>query len=192
MHQRLMYYCNRADLEPTATRQLEREANEFGAATLFQGGRFTTEGLGSRFSLSALRQHCRDWQVSFEAGFRRFVEQHPEPVALAVCRPMGSSTIAYGDRRARAAIAEVGAELRYWVGSTSYRGRGRDLARGEKFESGHVIVDAMSSGRSDHYSEVTIGNATLPMALFFTSWSALIVIGLEEGHQALKLEAVEQ
>jgi hypothetical protein len=181
LHKRLLYYCSQADLEPNATKQLEREANEFGAAILFQGRRFTEECLRLPFSLDLLRQRCRTWQVSNEAGFRRFIEQHPGPVALAVCRPIGTPSGALRSRRDRAGIRESGAELRYWVSSRSYHGRGLDLAQGQQFTAGHVIVEAMSSGRSDYYGEVTIGQTKLPMAMFFTSWSALVIIGLPRG-----------
>ncbi len=178
LHKRLSYYCSSSDMEPTATRQLEREANEFGAAILFQGRRFTDECLREPFSLQMLRERARLWEVSNEAAFRRFAEQHPDPVALAVCRPVGDYSGALRSREARAGIRESGVELRYWVSSASYRARGLDLARGQRFSAGHVIVEAMASGRSDYYGQVKIGERQLTMALFFTSWSALVLIGV--------------
>jgi hypothetical protein len=183
LHDHLFRWCSGADLEPTARKQLEREANEFGATLLFQGTRFTNECLRLPFSLDMLRERAREWKVSNEAAFRRFTEQNSGAVALAVCRPIGAGGSAFRSRADRASILERGVELTYWTSSPSYRHRGLDLARRQTFSADHVITQAMSSGRSDHYGRVTIGKTNLPMSMFFTSWSALVIIGLSPGDQ---------
>src|SRR5438477_2339516 len=76
-HNEILRFCNTFDLSREARRQLELEANEFAAEFLFQAGRFVEACMSQQFSVTMLRTMSDGFGVSYEAGFRRFVEQNP-------------------------------------------------------------------------------------------------------------------
>lgn len=86
-HKKFFYQCSEIDLSPRARRIFDEEANAFAAECIFQGGAFTEMALDSRFGMRSVMNLADDFEVSFEAAGRRYVERHPDPCALAVCEP---------------------------------------------------------------------------------------------------------
>jgi hypothetical protein len=180
-HRQLLSFCSVWDLSPLARKQLEREANEFTATFLFQGTAFLRECLALEFSLEMLRNQAIRWHVSFESAFRRYVEGHPQSVALAVCEPIrwqlpGRSS----DFQGR---IQAGARLRYWSASQSFRRNLGIPEVGQLFEPEHPIAQTMQAGPEELYGDVDYGHRglRLPLALCFNGYLALALIGLERG-----------
>jgi hypothetical protein len=169
-HNALLQICNTWDLRADVRKELEREANAFAAALLSQGGRFCEECLQSDFSLEMLRRQCDRYEISYEAGMRRFVEGHDRPIALAVCKPFATQSGA----KANAAV------LQYWAASDPYRrGRFPIPETKQRFGPDHFVGNCVQTGAGDYQGELnfTQANVRLPATVFFNSYSVLVLIG---------------
>jgi hypothetical protein len=172
-HNELLRFCSTFDLSAEARRQLEIEANVFAAEFLFQGGRFSEACTSQGFSISMLRSMSDGFGVSYEAGFRRFVEENPKPVAMLVSHPMapvsenldGRVVVNFGARPTR---------LRYGTYSQSFRQQfGLAVVR-QVFETDHPISRATESGQST--GEIVFRNQTLTVESFYNQYDVLSIV----------------
>ncbi len=83
-HQHGLYLCDEQGLGFSARLTLEREANEFAAALLFQGDRFTLEANSHPTSAWTVKILAEKYKASYEATARRLVEQSLRPCMLIV------------------------------------------------------------------------------------------------------------
>jgi len=93
--------------------RLEREANQFAANLLFQGGLFTDRALDAALSLKTPINLAPEFGASFEAAFRRYSETHISPCALVVYDKIGRAEENY--------IEEDDYRLHYVVTSAPFR-----------------------------------------------------------------------
>ncbi len=147
-HNEILQLCNTFDLSPTARKQLEVEANAFAAEFLFKGDAFAREAQDTRFTIAMLRAISERYGVSYESGFRRFVEQNREPVALLVSKAL---TIAPQTRDGRITL-DFGARptrLRYASYSPTFARRFSFFRIGQDFDATHPISLATRVGANE-------------------------------------------
>jgi Zn-dependent peptidase ImmA (M78 family) len=93
--------------------RLEREANQFAANLLFQGGLFTDRALDGAVSLKTAITLAPQFGASFEAAFRRYCETHICPCALVVYDKTAPAEESY--------IEEDNYRLQYVITSAPFR-----------------------------------------------------------------------
>jgi hypothetical protein len=174
-HRMLLAMCSTFDLSAAARKQLEVEANEFSAEFLFQGAKFVEECLSTAFSLQGLRVRCENYGVSYEAGFRRFVEGHPQPVALLVSRVTQSAPVVSGD--GALATTTPRARLRYAAYSESFRSAHSFFQVGQEFAGDHPVLRAAVSG-NDCTERTNYHRRDWFVSSFFNQYDVLSIMGL--------------
>lgn len=83
-HQHMLFVCDDRGMSPSTRLQIEREANEFAADLLFQGGRFTLEANSQPITAATVKVLSEKYLASFEATARRIVERNFRPCMLVV------------------------------------------------------------------------------------------------------------
>lgn len=170
-HNEILRFCNSWDLSPSARKQLEVEANAFAADFLFQGKRFIQECLSRDFSIEMLRTLSAMFGVSSEAGFRRFVEEHPEPVALLVSRPQKTTVVGDGQI---VGFGVARTRLRYGSYSRQFL-RGYGIAEvGQVFAEDHPI--SLATGGEDTTGTLVFRGQRLQVASFFNQYDVLSIV----------------
>lgn len=86
-HKKILNECSWRDLSPAAKKKLEIDANQFAADCIFQLDRFIEEANDSPLTLKTPFKMATSFNSSYEAAFRRYVEENPLPCALVVYKP---------------------------------------------------------------------------------------------------------
>jgi len=83
-HQDDLYLCNKGDLSPEAKITAESEANAFAAELLFKGDQFTRQANDYTITPESIKVLKQQYDASFEATARRFVERNARACGLLV------------------------------------------------------------------------------------------------------------
>jgi len=172
-HNDLLRFCSTFDLSAEARRHLEVEANVFAAEFLFQGRRFVEQCMSQPFSIDMLRTMSTSFGVSYEAGFRRFVEDNPKPVALLVSVVLpaepesrdGRVILDFGARRTR---------LRYGAYSRQFMQRYGFAPSGQIFDTEHPVSHATASGEST--GAIRFRDEVLSVHSFYNQYDVLSIV----------------
>jgi IrrE N-terminal-like domain len=194
-HNLILQFCSEWDLSPAARKQLECEANEFAATYLFQGRRFIEECLSSRFSLEMLRNQAQAWSVSLEAAFRRFAEEHPQPVALLVCQPIelkpaGVDLVPGATRIVLRSPSCSGVKLRYFAASARFRRERPHVQVGQVLDGNHAISRAVAAGEKYYWLSVEGHGEPMPASMFFNGYDVLVLVGIETAEHRIVRSAI--
>lgn len=115
-HQNDLYVCNEQDLSFEAKIEVELEANEFAAELLFKGDQFTRQANDCDVTPESIKTLALQYDASFEATARRFVERSARECSLAVFGPAPGGGVIDTLRRGRW-------QHRYTVSSAEFRTR---------------------------------------------------------------------
>ncbi len=173
-HNEILRFCNTFDLSPEARRQLEVEANVFAAEFLFQGTRFVEACMSQPFSLAMLRTMSEGFGVSYEAGFRRFVEDNPMPIALLVSAVVKVAPAASNGRLV-VDFPPRPTRLRYGAYSSGFRRQFGALAQvGQIFEPEHPISQAAATEVSN--GQIAFRDRPLTVDSFYNQYDVLSIL----------------
>lgn len=173
-HNEILRFCSTFDLAPEARRQLEIEANIFAAEFLFQGSRFVEACLSQEFSLPMLRTMSDGYGVSYEAGFRRFVEDNPAPVALLVSDVVSATAPQVPDGRLVVDFNTRPTRLRYGAYSRAFKRQFAIAKPRQLFEPDHPISQAVAAGTST--GQVTFCQHKLTLDSFYNQYNVLSIV----------------
>jgi hypothetical protein len=174
-HNEILQLCNTFDLSPVARKQLEIEANAFAAEFLFKGETFARETQDARFTISMLRAISDRYGVSYESGFRRFVEQNRDSVALLVSKVINVVPQVRDGR----IIVEFGARptrLRYASYSPAFARRFSFFKIGQDFDATHPISLATRVGENEFSGVLNYQGTELSVSSFFNQYDVLTIL----------------